>query len=84
MLRADQNITDPGSKGRVLLHTSTNDYYAPDKYFLGCVSIIQSFGKMRRGSWSRQHEDLTSVLAMDERVRTWPFCNTEGFFLGVY
>ena len=33
MLRADQNFTDPGSKGRVLRHTSTNDYYVPGEYF---------------------------------------------------
>ena len=28
--------------------------------------------------------DSTLVLTMEERVRTWPFCNTEGLFLGVY
>ena len=31
-----QNFTDPGLKGRVLRHTSTNDYYVPGEYFREC------------------------------------------------
>ena len=58
----DQNFTDSDLKGRVLPPTSTNDYYVPGEYFLGYVSIIQSFGKMRRGSWSRQHEHLSQTF----------------------
>ena len=58
----DQNFTDPGSKGRVLRHTSTDDYYVAGEYFLEVSIFIQIFGNMRHGFWSRQHKHMSQTF----------------------
>ena len=56
-----QIITDPDSKGRVLLPPvlSTTMFLAN---FPGVFVFIQCFGKMRHGFWSRQHEHLSQTF----------------------